>query len=260
MKKKYNMTIVICVADDLRIAKMLKSIYAQLEIIVVLNGATEEVKNIVKNYKAKVIEIPERNLSKARNIGILNAKFDKVIFYDSDCVMTDLAIENYDKFLDEYLLVDGKVFFKNDTFQSKIISVMRSMGLPRSAVCPSIGINKKILAKVGYYFDEDIKWIEDGELNIRCRKAKIKIGVISDITCIHDNLTFKQDLLSAYRYGNGTRVAVNKCLQRKKRPDANWNLIIPCFKISFLSGIYSIIWNFVLCAGYYFYKGEKNES
>lgn len=257
---KYYMTIIICVSDDVRIDKMLQSIYEKLEIIVVLNGATEEVKQMVKKYKVRMIEIPERNLSKARNVGITNASFDKVVFYDSDCVMTPGSIEKYDKLLEKYLLVDGSVYFRKENFQSRVISVLRSMGLPGSAICPSLGINKKILKKIDYFFDEDIKWVEDGELNIRCRKAKIKAGVIKDITCIHDNLKFKQDLISAYRYGIGTKIMVKKGLQRKKRPDANWNLIIPCFKIYFLSGVYSIIWNLVLCLGYYLYKGEKNES
>lgn len=256
MKKKLKITLVICVCDDIRIINTLNSINYDIEVILVLNGSPKEfIKNIKKYQKKsdlniKVIEIEEKNLSKARNIGTINAKYKKVVFYDSDTIIVGNALELYDEYLDEYLLVDGKVLFKNDNFQSKVISVLRSMGLPGYALCPSIGINKKIKKYIKYYFDEDIKWIEDSELNIRAKKQNIEVGIIDELTCIHDNLTFKQDLKSAFRYGTGVKTAARKNLH-KKRPTANWNLIIPCFKENIFSGIYCIIWNLVYCVGYY---------
>lgn len=254
--KKYKLSIVVCVADDIRIKKFLDSINQNCEVIVVLNGATKKVEKIVNKYKnnkifnLKIVKLKERNLSKSRNVGILKAKFDKVLYYDSDCEMTENAIELFDKKLNDYLLVDGKVLFRKDTFQSKIVSIQRSMGLPGYALCPAIGIHKKILKKIKYYFDEDIKWIEDSELNIRAKKENIEVGIIDELTCIHDNLTFKVDLRSAFRYGTGVKIAAKKGLH-KKRPTANWNLIIPCFKKNFLAGIYCIVWNIVYCVGYY---------
>ena len=255
--KKHKISLVICVADDTRIKNMLDSIKENCEVVVVLNGCTDEVRDIVNNYKnskifkLKVVEIYERNLSKSRNVGMLSSTYDKVVIYDSDCVITDKAIDYYDKALDKYLLVDGYVKFRSDTFSSKIISVQRSMGLPGFALCPSIGIHKKIKDLIGYYFDEDIKWIEDSELNHRAKAKNVEVGVIKELTCIHDNLTFKQDLKSAYRYGTGVKTAARKGLH-KKRPTANWNLIIPCFKENILAGFYCIIWNIVYCFGYYF--------
>ena len=254
--KSYQISVIICVADDKRIAQMLDSIKDSCEVVVVLNGATLEVRSIVKQYpqsklfRLKVKEIPDRNLSKARNIGILSASYSKVVFYDSDCIMCENALKWYDEYLDRYLIVDGRVLFQADTFQSKIISVQRSMGIPGYALCPSIGLNKKIIEQVGYYFDEDIKWIEDSELNIRVKKNQIQVGMINELTCIHDNLTFKQDLKSAFRYGTGVKIAALKGLH-KKRPTANWNLIMPCFRQRILSGFYCIIWNLVYCIGYW---------
>lgn len=256
MKKKLKITLVICVCDDIRIIDALNSINYDIEVILVLNGSPKEFTKNIKKYKKKsdlnikIIEIEEKNLSKARNIGTIKAKYNKVVFYDSDTIIVGNALELYDKYLDKYLLVDGKVLFKNDNFQSKIISVLRSMGLPEYALCPSIGINKKIKKYIKYYFDEDIKWIEDSELNIRAKKQNIEVGIIDELTCIHDNLTFKQDLKSAFRYGTGVKTAARKNLH-KKRPTANWNLIIPCFKENIFSGIYCIIWNLVYCVGYY---------
>lgn len=255
--KKYNISVVICVANDLRIKNMLYSIDEYCEVVVVLNGCTDEVRNIVNSYssskkfKLKVVEIPERNLSKSRNIGMKEASYDNVVFYDSDCIMTKYALSKYSKFFKKYKLIDGYVEFKSDTFQSKIVSVLRCMGIPGYALCPSIGIRKDIINDIGYYFDEDIKWIEDAELNNRSIKKKIQVGCIKELTCIHDNLTFKQDLKSAYRYGTGAKLAAKKGIH-KKRPCANWGLIIPCFKKKILAGFYCIIWNIVYCFGYIF--------
>lgn len=260
MKKNLELTLVVCVADDLRIEKLLKSVDVFCEVIVVLNGATPEVLNIVESFKnskefeLKTIFIPERNLSKSRNYGIENAKYDKVIFYDSDCIIIPGALEKFFEMLNNYLLVDGKVFFKKDTFSSKIISYSREMGIPGYALCPAIGVNKKIKKCIGnYFFDNDIQWIEDSELNIRATKAKIKVGSIQETTCIHDNLTFKQDLKSAYRYGFGVKKAARKNLH-KKRPTANWNLILPIMKKNIISGLYYIVWNIIYCIGYYVEK------
>lgn len=257
MNEKLELTLVVCVANDLRIENMLKSVDEFCEVIVVLNGATIEVKNIVESYKnskkfeLKTITIPERNLSKSRNFGIENAKYEKVVFYDSDCIIIPGALKKFFTMLDDYLLVDGKVFFKKDTFSSKTISYSREMGIPGYALCPAIGINKKIKSYIGnYFFDNDIQWIEDSELNIRATKAQIKIGFIYETTCIHDNLTFKQDLISAYRYGFGVKKAARKNLH-KKSPTANWNLILPIMKKNIVSGLYYIVWNIIYCIGYY---------
>lgn len=251
-----NISVVICVADDKRIKNMLDSIKEKCEAVVVLNGATDEVRNIVNSYKdseifdLKVIEIPEKNLSKSRNIGMKESTYDRVVFYDSDCVMTENALKNYNLLFDKYMLVDGMVKFKNDTFQSRIVSILRSLGLPGYALCPSMGVRKDIISLIDYYFDEDIKWIEDAELNNRAKKKNVEVGAIEDLTCIHDNLTFKQDLKSAYRYGTGAKIAARKGLH-KKRPSANWNLIKPCFKQKIGAGFYCILWNIVYCFGYY---------
>ena len=168
--------------------------------------------------------------------------------------MVNKALNYYNEYLDKYLLVDGYVKFKEDKLNNKIIAILRSMGIPGFALCPSIGVHKDIIKRLGYYFDEDIKWIEDSELNIRIHKQHIQIGVIEKITCIHDNLTFKQDLKSAFRYGTGVKIAAKKGLH-KKRPSANWNLFLPCMKENILAGIYCIFWNLVYCFGYFVKMG-----
>lgn len=257
MRKALDISLIICVANDVRIEKTLKSIDVYCEVVIVLNGATEQVKKIISSYRNTncfeliVTEISERNLSKSRNIGMELAKYDKVVIYDSDCTIVKGALEKFSQQLENYYIVDGKVKFKNDTFQSKIISITREIGIPGYALCPAIGINKKIKRKIqDYFFDKDICWIEDFELNIRAKNLEIEIGIIEDVTCIHDNLTFKQDLKSAYRYGTGVKKAVKKKIYRRG-PDGNWAVIIPIMRKKILSGIYYIFWNIIYCVGYF---------
>ena len=74
--KKLEISLVICVADDIRIMNTLESIDVFCEVVVVLNGATIQVKKIIQKYKNTekyklvVVEISERNLSKSRNMGM----------------------------------------------------------------------------------------------------------------------------------------------------------------------------------------------
>lgn len=259
---KLDLSLVVCVANDTRVKKLLDSVNHYCEVVVVLNGATNQVKDILKEYNntsmfsLKTVEIPDRNLSKARNVGTINATYDKVVFYDSDCIIVGDALKLFSEKLEEFLLVDGKVEFKGDTWQSRIIKPTREMGLPNYALCPSMGINKKILNLIGnHYFNEEIKWVEDTELNNRAFKSGVKVGTIDEITCIHDNLTLKQDLKSAYRYGSGVKKSAYRGLH-KKRPTANWNLIWPIMKKRFISGIYYFFWNINYCFGYIFTKGK----
>ena len=262
---KLNLSVVICVSDDVRIENTLESIKDICEVVVVLNKPSDEVKNIVNKYKnnscyeLNVIEIPEKNLSKARNVGTIFAKYDKVVFIDSDCIVVEGSLQKYNKLLDEFLLVDGKVKYRDDNFQSKIISKVREYGIPGYALCPSMGLNKKILEfSNGYFFDEDIKWVEDTELNDRV-KNKIKIGTINEVTCIHDNLTFKLDLKSGYKYGTGVKKAVNKKIY-KPGPEPNWFMFKDIAKENIFSGLYFVIWNGFYCLGYYTEKEIKNEN
>lgn len=257
MVEKLELSLIVCVANDVRIKKLLDTIDCYCEVIVVLNGATKEVKEIVESYLESdffhlvILEMKERNLSKARNVGTEVASNCKVVFYDSDCEIIKGALKKFSSMLDRFLVVDGKVAFKADNFQSKVVSVTREMGIPGYALCPAIGINKKIKESInGYFFDSNICWIEDFEFNLRAKKKKIDIGYIQDITCKHDNLTFCQDLKSAYRYGTGERKAVKKGVY-KKGPDANWDIIIPIAKKNILSGIYYVLWNIIYCIGYF---------
>ena len=212
-------------------------------------------KTCINRFEFNIIIIGEKSLSKSRNVGCIKCKYDRVMFMDSDCVFLPGIIRKYYEGFDKYQLLDGNVKFIGNSFQNKCVNTLREFRVPGKILCPTIGIDKKILDSIGgFYFDEDIKWLEDSELNIRLKKTNIPFGVIEGYACEHAPLTILRDLKSAYRYGSGKKMIVTKGLA-PKGPNVNWRLIMLCFKKFFWGGIYSIVWNFVYCLGYFFSPG-----
>ncbi|MFZ5994621.1 MAG: glycosyltransferase [Thermodesulfobacteriota bacterium] len=68
------------------IGRALESVFGIAdEIIVVNTGSTDDTKEIIRKFNAKVIDIPwENDFSKARNIGLREAKCDYILCLDAD--------------------------------------------------------------------------------------------------------------------------------------------------------------------------------
>lgn len=95
--------------EEKYLAKTLESIknqeFKDYEILVVCNGCTDKSFNIAKKYADKVFNLKEKNVSKARNFGADNAKYDKLVFLDADTVLSSDVLESVDE-----LLSKGKFF------------------------------------------------------------------------------------------------------------------------------------------------------
>jgi len=258
-----DLSVVICTYDDRRINDLIKSIDENCEVVVVCNGSNEEYINYVKGLlkeKDKFFYIPEKSLSKARNVGTEGATYDKTVHIDTDCVFYKGALRKYYEALENNLVVDGKVEYLYNDKQSKIVSIMRSMGLPGCALCPSIGINKKVKNKIGgYFFNEKLTWVEDADLNYRMKKNNIGFAVIDTPTCSHAPLTFKQDLKSAKNYGIGAKIRVHYKL-RKKGVGFNSEVTKQMKKLGFKYWLYALRWNLHYAFGYYFHKVKEGRK
>ena len=85
-----DLTVIITVADDVRIKKCIESIDRDVEILVVLDNSTEEVKNIVKSFdNVKFLEISEKNLGLSRELAIKKSKFKNILTYFSLISLTN---------------------------------------------------------------------------------------------------------------------------------------------------------------------------
>jgi len=69
------------------IKSVINQMYKKWELIIIDNGSTDKTSKIVNSFshpKIKLISIKEKSVSKARNIGIKNAKGDFISFLDAD--------------------------------------------------------------------------------------------------------------------------------------------------------------------------------
>ena len=188
----------------------------------------------------------------ALNAGIEAATHDKVLLIDSDCQLTATAIRGICEGLEGYDFCKGKVIFDNDDFASSIISEARdytNFNVPKT-YNPFLGLRKSVAPKVGgYIFDSDIHWTEDADLNSRVKAAGISVNYLPNAVAIHPPLTLKQDLRSAFRYGIGKRIRVEK---RTSKGIGNYFSRLPdvARKKGVLTALYMGIWSVLYTSGY----------
>lgn len=250
--KKLLVSIVIPCADDIRIKECLESIDEDVEVIVVLNGASKEVKQIVKKYGVKIAEISERNLARALNVGIENSKYPNILFMDSDCVFNKSTIRKIFLGLRGAFLSKGKVIFQRDNLISNIIARAREYTTSdrQNAYKPPLAIKKAVKKYINnYYFDSDVHWTEDADLDARVSKAKLKINYLPDAEIYHPPVTLFHDLRSAFRYGIGKRIRVEKGMT-KGLGSFLGNILDVGRKKGVLVGVYLFIWSWVYIFGY----------
>lgn len=249
---KLPLSVIIPCADDVRIKNCIDSIDEDVEIVVVLNGPTSEVVKILEDYSVKKVEIKERNLSKALNIGIKSAVNQCVILIDSDCWFEHGAIRGLFNVLQSNYIAKGNVVFQHNDFFSEVIAKTREYSYynPPKPYNPFLGIRKDVKEHIGgYYFDETIHWTEDADLSIRLKKATIKVSYVFSAKAFHPPLSLKHDLRSAFRYGIGKRIRVEK--RNSNSVGTHFSKIPDVMsKKGFCTGLYYVIWNCSYFLGY----------
>jgi len=246
------------VATDLRIKKCIESINEECEILVVANGATKDVLTLLNNLKNKlgnltVLQLPERNLGWARDVGIRNAQNERILLMDSDCIFERDTIRKLYHGLETHKIAKGRVVFIKNGFTSNIIKEVRDFTTSDTvtAYAPPLALKKEIIHDIGgYYFDHDIHWVDDAELNLRVKTHKIPINYIPEAVICHPPLTIYEDLRSAFRYGTGKRIGVEKGLM--KGVGAFWReLPVVAKEKGVLAALYLMVWNTVYSCAFF---------
>ncbi|AFI27221.1 MULTISPECIES: glycosyltransferase family 2 protein [unclassified Bacillus (in: firmicutes)] len=254
-----DLTVLIAVATDVRIKQCILSIDEDCEILVVANGPSLEIIQLLQgmkdiNSKIKIITINERNLSKARDIGMHAATYSKVILMDSDCVFARGSIRQFYNKMEKEQIVNGKINFISNNWQSSIVKQVREyLNDPANtgfAFAPGLGLRKEVIHLInGYYFDHQIKWVEDAELNIRIRNAGIKVCPLPSAEINHVPLKILQDLRAAFNYGTGKRIGVKKGIMQGI--GAFWGEIPDIIrKKGIQPALFMIVWNLFYISGY----------
>lgn len=121
-----DLSVVIPAHTDLRLAQCLASIDVPVEVVIVLNRASEAVTRIAHNHPgAKVAVLDEANLGKAYNAGIKHSSCTKVLLMDSDCVFAPGTIGALYLGLSEAPLAKGRVVFRSSGPLSRTVARAR---------------------------------------------------------------------------------------------------------------------------------------
>lgn len=268
-----DMSIVIPVKDDIRIKECVTSIDEEVEIVIVLNTPSDEVREYVGSLDITVEEIDENNLSHAYNVGIETSFSNNILLMDSDCTFDQSTLRKLYGGLEKAPISKGRVNFASNSLMGRVIALSREYHVSDivNAYSPPLAFKKDIRDVLGgHFFDEDLHWTEDHEFNQRVQRAGLEIHYDSSATIQHGELTAKSDLRSAFRYGTGYFEGVKKgvtepCLMYGGRRsilksiayDIQRAAVLPLLfadvtrKKGFLPAIFMSAWMVTFSAGYY---------
>lgn len=220
-----ELSIVIADSRDLKIRDCVNSIDENVEVIVSLNDATDELVKLTKTLGVRTCETKERGLALALNRGIEKANNSKILIVDSDFTFEKGTIRRlYKGVEDNDSMVRGRVIYNHDNILSKIVAKAREYhanSAPKDGEIKAykpLLFDRRIKDKMGgRFYDNDLKLSEDYEMDTRRRKAGIKIKYIPEAVVHHAPISPIHDLESAYKYGLDRHTTVIRGLTKPKK-------------------------------------------
>jgi glycosyltransferase involved in cell wall biosynthesis len=152
------------------IERTLLNIPNNFEKIVVCNNCSDQTYNIAKKY-AKVINISEKNVSKARNLGGKSAKNDFLVFLDADTRLVKNALKELINLKNRNIVGTFKTKFNKNNFSLSLYSFIKNI-FPLFRIHNASGTifcNKKVFEKVNG-FDENLIRAENQDFIKRCKR------------------------------------------------------------------------------------------
>lgn len=153
------------------------------EIIVVNNASTDQTSEIAKSFSnVKVVEAPEKGLTKARQKGLTEAEGEIIAYNDADTKMPTGWVQKVNKYFAEdpnVVCVSGPYIYYDQSFIGKIFTWIYWLLLAYPsyfligymAVGGNFAVKKSAVAKIGG-FDEKIAFYGE-DTDIARRLAKI---------------------------------------------------------------------------------------
>lgn len=200
--------------------------YANLEVIIVDDGSTDNTVEIVKGYEDRRIRLicqkENGGANKARNIGIANSRGEYIAFQDSDdewlpdklhIQINQMETKGYMACYSAYNFYENEIRLTVPFYYSNIEKYqtnLRNTLMRQNAIgMPTLVIRREVLNLIGEkYLDEYMPRLQDYDFVIRVSKY-IEIGYVS------------RPLVNAFRTSNSistNRIALYKaisCLIRK---------------------------------------------
>ncbi|WP_062650026.1 glycosyltransferase family 2 protein [Streptomyces maremycinicus] len=207
-------SIVIALRDDVRILQCIESVDEDVEIVLALNGATDEIRRLLDEHPGPltVTEIPDAgNLGAAYNAGAEAARGRYLLLMDSDCTFAPGVLRMMAEAVVTDPVVKGQVVYgETGSLLSRLTARVREYdeGEYVSALSPPLIYDRAIVEHIGgYHFDPLIHWCEDREFDFRLQLAGIPVRHVPEARIFHDAQHGLQNMRSYFRYGVGEGIA-----------------------------------------------------
>jgi len=169
------------------------------EIIVVDDMSSDDsVSKIRKRFPTVKLIVSETHggASKARNLGIKEAKGTLLLFIDSDAWFNKSTLESMITKIDEEVdIIFPKIIYENGHILYPVLEIEKRY--PHISCC--FLIKKNSLEKLDEHFDEYYEtYLEDYDFFIRCKLAGLKAKYVEDARVIHCNKEEETDYSQRY--------------------------------------------------------------
>ena len=226
-------------ADEINefLASFLKQTKQNFEILIVDDGSTDNLKEVIKKYKndmnLKYFFQQNKGPGSARNIGMEKANGDVFVFIDSDCTVPEVYIENLENHLKNknFDAFGGPDTYKED-FPPFLKAVNYSMtsfigtGGTRGTAGKTIakyyprsfnmGIMREVFKKIGGM--NELRHGQDMDFSNRIYKAGFTVKFLPDVFVYHKRRTsFKKFFKQIFNWGV-TRINLGKIDRNMLKP------------------------------------------
>lgn len=207
-----DFSVVIPVRDDLRVVRCLESFDTDVaEPLVVMNDPTPAVERAVRAAGVPSIRLARPGGPLACEEGMRNARHEHVLFMDSDCVFRAGTLKRFHEAIGSAPLVRGRVVFAHYSPVQRVVADVRSIHTNAQAIIAKVPLllDRSVARAIGgHVLDRRLTWTEDFDLTLRVNRAGLRVRRMDEAIVVHDALSFRDDLRSAYAYGRGHRLGV----------------------------------------------------
>lgn len=163
------------------------------------------------------------NIAKSAEISVSEAVDDHVIVLDSDTWFLPGSIRRLRESLKSSVITKPRIEFLTDTWISKVIASKRRpfYDRPDYPANPGLAFRKNELREAagGQIFNPDVRWTEDADLNFRLKLSGVSVSYVPEAVLMHDAITLRHELRTAFYYGIGKRLSVEQNPDRPSTED-----------------------------------------
>jgi len=248
---------VITCRDDARVVDAVRSVDADAEVLIVLNGSPAGFEAELRRQlgeRVRIESLPCPNRARSVEHGIVAASRDWILLMDADCVFAPGSVAAVQRAFErgapgEEVYKGRLVYERGATRANAIVSRSRSQRNRRlSAYKPGLAFSRELTPRLGgYLFDPRLLWKSDAELDGRIRRAGLRIVPVEGCAVHHAPLTFRSDLYSSFHYGVGSAIACHLALEL---PEPERSAAEAWTRDGAQAALYLLVSNGVRAAGY----------